>query len=213
METTALPKNVGIKTMLITYTKENLKLNIAYSDGKYRIDTPCWQFSDFEELKALFDCLPMPCNTEVEVKPQPQPIEKAPAPKKAAKPAKKVRKNQFAKRWTDEQKREIAERYKNGEGPSAIAKDYNVTPNTIQQICIRMGAKRGKVDPEVEEAIRRIEEASRRKKTDLPSADKLETPAEQEEREKKQKKALKEFRERQDLPWYLKDNSKRKSKD
>lgn len=45
-----------------------------------------------------------------------------------------------------------------------------------------MGAKRGKVDPEVEEAIRRIEEASRRKKTDLPSADKLETPAEQEER-------------------------------
>ena len=185
METTALPKNVGIKTMLITYTKENLKLNIAYSDGIYRIDTPCWQFSDFEELKALFDCLPMPGNTEVEVKPQPQPIAKAPAPKKApAKPAKKTRKDQFAKRWTDEQKKEIAKRYSNGEGPSAIAKDYNVTPNTIQQICIRMGAKRGK--------------------------GKFETPAEQEQREKEQKKALKEFRESQDLPWYLRDSKSNK---
>lgn len=184
METTALPKNVGIKTMLITYTKENLKLNIAYSDGIYRIDTPCWQFSDFEELKALFDCLPMPGNTEVEVKPQP-----VAKPKKAtAKPAQKPRK-QPAKRivWTEEQKKDIEERYKNGEGPSAIAKDYGCTANAIHQLRLRMGFERGK--------------------------GKFETPAEQEEREEKQKMALKAFRERQDLPWYLKDNSKRKSKD
>ena len=192
METTALPKNVGIKTMLITYTKENLKLNIAYSDGIYRIDTPCWQFSDFEELKALFDCLPMPGNTEVEVKPQPQPIAKAPAPKKAPSPKKataKPARKQPAKRivWTEEQKKDIEERYKNGEGPSSIAKDYGCTANAIHQLRLRMGFERGK--------------------------GKFETPAEQEEREEKQKMALKAFRERQDLPWYLKDNSKRKSKD
>lgn len=184
METTALPKNVGIETMQITYTKENLRLTIGYRDGIYRLDTPCWQFSDFEELKALFDCLPAPCNTEV--KPQPQPIAKAPASKKAtAKPARK----QPAKRivWTDEQKKDIEERYKNGEGPSSIAKDYGCTANAIHQLRLRMGFERGK--------------------------GKFETPAEQEEREKKQKMALKAFRERQDLPWYLKDNSKRKSKD
>ena len=190
MEKTALPKNVGIKTMLITYTKENLILNIAYSDGIYRIDTPCWQFSDFEELKALFDCLPMPGNTEVEVKPQPQPVAKAPAPKKAPSPKKataKPARKQPAKRivWTDEQKKDIEERYKNGEGPSSIAKDYGCTANAIHQLRLRMERGKGKFD----------------------------TPAEQEEREKKQKMALKAFRERQDLPWYLKDNSKRKSKD
>ena len=177
--------------MQITYTKENLKLNIAYSDGKYRIDTPCWQFSDFEELKALFDCLPMPCNTEVEVKPQPQPIEKAPAPKKAAKPAKKVRKNQFAKRWTDEQKREIAERYKNGEGPASIAKDYDCTANSINLLTMRMGLER--------------------KRTYLTK--KRLTPEEQEQKKKEQKAALKKFRDSQELPWYLKDDNKRKSKD
>lgn len=33
METTALPKNVGIETMQITYTKENLRLTIGYRDG------------------------------------------------------------------------------------------------------------------------------------------------------------------------------------
>ena len=192
METTALPKNVGIETMQITYTKENLRLTIGYRDGIYRLDTPCWQFSDFEELKALFDCLPIPGNTEVEVKPQPQPVAKAPAPKKAPSPkkatAKPVRK-QPAKRivWTAEQKKEIEERYKNGEGPSAIAKDYGCTANAIHQLRLRMGIERGK--------------------------GKNETPAEQEEREEKQKMALKAFRERQDLPWYLKDNSKRKSKD
>lgn len=192
MGTTALPKNVGIETMQITYTKENLILNIAYSDGIYRIDTPCWQFSDFEELKALFDCLPMPGNTEVEVKPQPQSVAKAPAPKKAPSPKKataKPARKQPAKRivWTEEQKKDIEERYKNGEGPSAIAKDYGCTANAIHQLRLRMGVERGK--------------------------GKFDTPAEQEEREKKQKMALKAFRERQDLPWYLKDNSKRKSKD
>lgn len=190
METTALPKNVGIETMQITYTKENLRLTIGYRDGIYRLDTPCWQFSDFEELKALFDCLPMPGNTEVEVKPQP--IAKAPAPKKAPSPKKataKPARKQPAKRivWTEEQKKDIEERYKNGEGPSSIAKDYGCTANAIHQLRLRMGFERGK--------------------------GKLEAPAEQEEREKKQKMALKAFRERQDLPWYLKDNSKRKSKD
>lgn len=192
METTALPKNVGIETMQITYTKENLRLTIGYRDGIYRLDTPCWQFSDFEELKALFDCLPIPGNTEVEVKPQPQPVAKAPAPKKAPSPKKataKPARKQPAKRivWTDEQKKDIEERYKNGEGPSSIAKDYGCTANAIHQLRLRMGFERGK--------------------------GKFETPAEQEEREKKQKMALKAFRERQDLPWYLKDNSKRKSKD
>ena len=41
--------------MQITYTKENLRLTIGYRDGIYRLDTPCWQFSDFEELKAYAD--------------------------------------------------------------------------------------------------------------------------------------------------------------
>ena len=187
METTALPKNVGIETMQITYTKENLRLTIGYRDGIYRIDTPCWQFSDFEELKALFDCLPMPGNTEVEVKPQP--IAKAPALKKATTPKKataKPARKQPAKRivWTEEQKKEIEERYKNGEGPSAVAKDYGCTANAIHQLRLRMGFERGK--------------------------GKFETPVEQEEREKKQKKALKEFRESQDLPWYLRDSKSNK---
>ena len=173
--------------MQITYTKENLRLTIGYRDGIYRLDTPCWQFSDFEELKALFDCLPMPGNTEVEVKPQP--VAKAPAPKKAtAKPARK----QPAKRivWTDEQKKDIEERYKNGEGPTSIARDYSDTANSIHQICIRAGVKRGK-------------------KVEKPT-NKFETPAEQEEREKKQKMALKAFRESQDLPWYLRDSKSNK---
>lgn len=197
METTALPKNVGIETMQITYTKENLRLTIGYRDGIYRLDTPCWQFSDFEELKALFDCLPMPGNTEVEAKPQPQPQQVAMAPEPKA--VKKVAtKDRFAKKWSDEQKQTIAQRYQSGEGPSAIAKDYNVTANTIQQIVFKLGVKRGK-------ATKTAKAKAANKK--------FETPAEQEEREKKQKKALKEFRESQDLPWYLKDNSKRKSKD
>ena len=174
METTALPNDIFIKDMEITYAKGYNKISFKLSGDVLSIATDYWELKD---LKAPLDdfrsrFVEKPKKVEVAVKP---PTEK------------KVRKDQFAKRWTPEQKKEIAERYKNGEGPSAIAKDYGCTANAIHQLRLRMGIERGK--------------------------GKFETPAEQEEREKKQKKALKEFRESQDLPWYLRDNSKRKSRD
>lgn len=197
METTALPNDIFIKDMEITYAKGYNKISFKLSGDVLSIATDYWELKD---LKAPLDdfrsrFVEKPKKVEVAVKP---PTEK------------KVRKDQFAKRWTPEQKKDITERYANGEGPSSIAKDYNVTPNTIHQICIRAGVKRGKVDPVISEALRKIDEASSRKKTDTAYTEKFETPAEQEEREKKQKKALKAFRERQDLPWYLRDSKSKK---
>ena len=179
METTALPNDIIVEE--IFYSKGNDKIRVQRHEGVFTIETANWEFKDVDELTSLlkiFGNKPQ----KVEVKP----VIKAPAPKKAtAKPARK----QPAKRivWTEEQKKDIEERYKNGEGPSSIAKDYGCTANAIHQLRLRMGFERGQ--------------------------GKFETPAEQEEREKKQKMALKAFRESQDLPWYLKDNSKRKSKD
>ena len=187
--------------MEIVYAKGENSIRFKLSGDVLSIATDHWELKD---LKAPLDdfknrFIEKPKKVEIAVKP--------PTEKKA------VRKDQFAKRWTPEQKKDITERYANGEGPSSIAKDYNVTPNTIHQICIRAGVKRGKVDPVISEALRKIDKASSRKKTDTAYTEKFETPAEQDEREKKQKMALKAFRERQDHPWYLKDNSKRKSKD
>lgn len=181
METTALPEDIFIKDMEIVYAKGENSIRFKLSGDVLSIATDHWELKD---LKAPLDdfknrFIEKPKKVEIAVKP--------PTEKKA------VRKDQFAKRWTPEQKKAIAERYKNGEGPSSIAKDYNVTPNTIHQICIRAGVKRGK-------------------KVEKP-AKKFETPAEQDEREKKQKQALKEFREKQELPWYLKKETKHKEKD
>ena len=186
METTALPNDIIVEE--IFYSKGNDKIRVQRHEGVFTIETSNWEFKDVDELTALlkiFGNKPQ----KVEVKPviKATAPKKAPAPKKAtAKPAKTTRK-QPAKRivWTDEQKKEIEERYKNGEGPSAIAKDYGCTANAIHQLRLRMGFERG-------------------------GKGKFETPAEQEDREKKQKKALKEFRESQDLPWYLRDSKSNK---
>ena len=175
METTALPNDIFIKDMEIVYAKGENSIRFKLSGDVLSIATDHWELKD---LKAPLDdfknrFIEKPKKVEIAVKP--------PTEKKA------VRKDQFAKRWTPEQKKDIIDRYSKGEGPSSIAKDYNVTANTVHQICIRAGVKRGEAN----------------KATAAP-AKKIETPAEQDEREKKQKQALKDFREKHEAPWYLK---------
>lgn len=180
METTALPEDIiFIKEMEIVYAKgEKSTIRLRLS-----IEPDCWEQKDLIPVLDDFNrrfVNEEPKKVELAVKKETKPKPK-PTPEK-----KVVRKDQFAKRWTPEEKKSIVDRYKNGEGPSSIAKDYNVTANTIQQICIRAGAKRGKAN-----------------KAQV-TAKKIETPAEQDEREKKQKQALKDYRERHEEPWYLK---------
>lgn len=189
METTALPNDIIVEE--IFYSKGNDKIRVQRYEGVFTIETANWEFKDVDEFTALlkiFGNKP----PKVEVKP----VAKAPVPKKAiAKPAKKTRK-QPAKRieWTEEQKKEIAERYQNGEGPTAIAKDYGCSANAIHQLKLRMGIERGKKED----------------RENLAPKKKFLTQEEEEKKSKEQKAALKQYRETQEVPWYLRDSKSSK---
>ena len=186
MKTTAL-KDIQVEE--VTYKKDDNRINVQFCDGVYSICTSNWEFKNFDEFIALFDCfkhkVEQPKFEEKIVGPTAEDI----AARTAKKVEKKVRKDQFKTKWTDEQKQRIAKRYQNGEGPTSIAQDYGVTPNTIHQICIRMGVKRGKPT----------------KKAEKPAP---KAPASDEKTDKERKQALKEFREQHPKPWYL-QNDKR----
>ena len=180
MKTTALPNDITVEE--IFYSRGNDKLRVQFHDGKFSIETANWEFKDIDDLNALLDVF------RVEVKPVVKP-KAEPKPKPQVLTHRTTTKQR--RTWTDEQKKDIAERYKNGEGPASIAKDYDCTANSINLLTMRMGLER--------------------KRTYLTK--KRLTPEEQEKKKKEQKAALKKFRDSQDLPWYLKDDNKRKSKD
>lgn len=181
MKPTALPKEISVEE--VTYTKDDNRINVQHCDGVYSISTTNWEFKSFDEFIALFDCfkhkVEQPKFEEKIVGPTAEDI----AARTAKKVEKKVRKDQFKTKWTDEQKQRIAKRYQNGEGPTSIAQDYGVTPNTIQQICLRMGVKRGKTT----------------KKAEKPA---VKAPVE-EKTDQERKQTLKEYREKNPKPWYL----------
>ena len=185
MKTTAL-KDIQVEE--VTYKKDDNRINVQFCDGAYSISTTNWEFKSFDEFIALFDCFKGKVTQTVE---EPPKVEE-PKAEPEAKP-KKERTDQFRPRWTDEQKQRIAKRYQSGEGPSSTAKDYNVTPNTIHQICIRMGVKRGK--PAKKTVVK-------------PATKPILTPAEEEKQDKERKRTLKEYREQNPKPWYLQTDKK-----
>lgn len=176
MKPTALPKDIAVEE--VTFKKDGNRINVQFCDGVYSICTSNWEFRNFDELISLFD------QFKAEDKPKPK---AEPQPKTEAKPKAK-RTGQFAKRWTDEQKKHIAKRYKSGERTSSIAKDYGVSANTIYQLMLRSG-------------VQRDEPA----KNGRPPQT---APANDEQSDRERRQTLKEYREKNPKPWYL-QNDKR----
>jgi transposase-like protein len=171
----------------ITLQKNGNSISIQYKDGAFIIETEHWEVDNISEIEELFNIVEkFKKKVHPEVEEAIRKINEASV--KAVKKPKKVRKDQFKTKWTDEQKQRIAKRYQNGEGPTSIAQDYGVTPNTIHQICIRMGVKRGKTT----------------KKAEKPA---VKAPVE-EKTDQERKQTLKEYREKNPKPWYL-QNDKR----
>lgn len=77
-----------------------------------------------------------------EVKATPQVFGNSEQPKKAEPKSKKVRKTRA--KFDDQQKAEIVERYKRGEGPKAIAESLGVARSTIGNIIKEAGAVEGR---------------------------------------------------------------------
>ena len=175
MRPTALPNDIAVEE--VTYMKDGNRINVQYRNGVYSMSTALWEFRSFDELIALYDYF-KPKVEQPKAEPKPQP-EAKPKPKRTG---------QFAKRWTDEQKKHIAKRYKTGERPSSIAKDYGVSANTIYQLMLRCGVQR-----------------EQPAKTGRPPQ---KTEPADEKTEKERKKALKEYREQHPKPWYLQNDKK-----
>lgn len=196
MGTTALPDNI-VATKIIITDGEN-EMSIQHDNGAYCISTARWVLRNPDEMKHILLSL---FGAKEEPKPQPQPKEEPikEAPKKIVKPKPAKKDSRSLRRtWSDEQKRDIAERYQSGEGPSSIARHYGVTANAIQQICYSLGLKRGK----------------RKCKNEEPSIKEFTPPIDPEEEaaEKKRKRdALKRYREEHEVPWYLKTETIRKN--
>lgn len=193
MGTTALPDKVAVAKIIIT-DGEN-EMSIQHHNDAYCISTARWVLRNPDEMKHILLSL-FGAKEEPQPQPEVKPVKKTPKKIVKLEPAKKDSKSP-RRTWSDEQKRDIAKRYQSGEGPASIARHYGVTANTIQQICHSLGLKRG-------ERKGKAAEPSIKDVHTVQGINTAPDPKEEAAEQKRKRDALKKYREKHEVPWYLK---------